>query len=210
MRHRILVAILAVSALLLPACGNDDTDQPSPSPDEPSSAAPSGEEPTSPTEPEPAAEPPLSWPTGDVSAPFTGTVPPVPILLDVRVGAHPDEGFDRVSLEFDTLPGYEIGYEPSIEYDGSGEPVDLSGEAFIQLVFNPAQAHGDSGEPTLDDPPVEPVDVGYAALDSYVLNGDFEGYVSIGLSLSEEVGFQVDSFRQDDGDYVVYIDLARP
>lgn len=208
-----LVAILAVSALLLPACGDDGADEPSPSPDEPSSTAPSGEDPTSPPEPsdpEPTDEPGGSWPTGDVSAPFTGTVPPVPVLLDVRVGAHPDEGFDRVTLEFDALPGYEIGYEPSIVYDGSGEPVDLSGEAFLQLVFNPAQAHDDSGEPTLDDPPVEPVDVGYAALDSYVLNGDFEGYVSVGLGLTGKVGFQVGSFQQDDGDHVVHVDLARP
>jgi hypothetical protein len=126
------------------------------------------------------------------------------------VGSHPDDGYDRVALEFDELPGYEIGYRDDIVYDGSGEPVDLTGSAFIQLVFTPAQAHDDEGNSTIDSPPVEPVDVGFAALESYVLNGDFEGYLSVALGLTGEVGFQVGQFRAANGNTVFYIDLARP
>lgn len=146
----------------------------------------------------------------DVSAAFPGTAPPVPTLVALRVGSHPEEGYDRMAFEFDELPGYEIGYRDEIVYDGSGEPVDLPGQAFIQLVFTPAQAHDDAGTSTLTAPPVEPVTVGSAALESYVLNGDFEGYVSIALGLTAKAGFRVEHFSKDNGNAVVYIDIARP
>jgi hypothetical protein len=57
---------------------------------------------------------------------------------------------------------------------------------------------------------VEPVDVGFAALGSYVLNGDFEGYLSVALGLNGEIGFRVDQFRAANGNTVIYVDLARP
>jgi hypothetical protein len=86
----------------------------------------------------------------------------------------------------------------------------MPGSAFIQLVFTPAQAHDDDGNSTIDSPPVEPVDVGFAALGSYVLNGDFEGYLSVALGLNGEIGFRVDQFRAANGNTVIYVDLARP
>jgi hypothetical protein len=43
-----------------------------------------------------------------------------------------------------------------------------------------------------------------------VLNGDFEGYVSVALGLSNKLGFNVEQFRQADGDYVIYVDVAWP
>jgi len=214
------VAILSAAVvLLLTGCSGDDTAESAtpeatgPATSEPETSEPAAPEPTgddgTPSAPEsgPAT---IDWPTDDVSAPFEGTVPPVPTLVDLRVGSHPDDGYDRVALEFDELPGYEIGYRDDIVYDGSGEPVDLTGSAFIQLLFTPAQAHDDEGNSTLDSPPVEPVDVGFAALESYVLNGDFEGYLSVALGLTGEAGFQVGQFRAANGNTVLYIDLARP
>jgi hypothetical protein len=107
-------------------------------------------------------------------------------------------------------PGYQVGYRSEIAYDGSGAPADLEGDAFIQVVFNPAQAHDDAGQSTLSSPPVEPVEVDFATLESYVLNGDFEGYVSVALGLDEKVGFNVEQFRMANGHDVVYVDVARP
>lgn len=150
------------------------------------------------------------WPTDDVTVPFSGAVPPAPTLTAIRVGTHPEGGFDRISFEFDGRPGYRAGYESKIVYDGSGETVDLDGEAFLQLVFNVAQAHDAQGRPTLDPIPDPPVVVGYPALVAYVLNGDFEGYVSVALGLRDKVGFDIEQFRQSDGDYVIYVDAAHP
>jgi len=157
----------------------------------------------------PSLSPPV-WPTDDVTVPFRGAVPPVPTLTAIHVGAHPEGGFDRIAFEFEGLPGYRAGYQSEIVYDGSGVPVDLDGDAFLQLVFNPAQAHDEQGRPTLVPASNKQVTVGYPALVAYVVNGDFEGYVSVALGLSAKVGFNIEQFRQADGDYVIYVDVAHP
>jgi hypothetical protein len=120
-------------------------------------------EPTSTASPTPTQAPTArpEWPTADVTVPFSGRVPPVPTLVAIRVGAHPEEGFDRAAFEFEGLPGYQATYQAEIAYDGSGAPVDLDGDAFIQLVFNPAQAHDEAGKSTLQSPPVDPVEVDF-------------------------------------------------
>jgi hypothetical protein len=209
--RRVLVVASITMSLFLVGCGDE--------PAEPSAtdAATETAEPVTPTptptpdqpSPTPETEEP-GWPTDDVSAPFTGTVPTVPTLVDLRIGTHPEDGYDRVAFEFDALPGYRIGYQPRIVYDATGETVDLPGATSIQLVFNPAQAHDDEGNPTLESPPVEPVEVGYPALEAYVLNGDFEGYLSIALGLNAEAGFRVGRFTAENGNNVIYIDLAQP
>jgi hypothetical protein len=219
MGPKLLVAAAVV--LLVAACGGDDTTEPAapqtttpavPSPTaSPDDATPPPSPPPSEPASPPATAPPTdSWSTDDVSVAFSGTVPPTPTLVALRVGSHPQEGYDRMAFEFSELPGYQVGYREEIVYDGSGEPVALPGEAFLQLVFNPAQAHDDEGNSTLATPPVEPVTVGSAALESYVLNGDFEGYVAIALGLTAESGFRVDHFTDGNGNAVVYIDVARP
>jgi len=204
--RRTVALLVVTAALLLSACGDDDTSGAGAT-----SPTTTNSEPTAPTttQPEPTTAP-RSWPTADVTVPFTGSVPPVPTLVDIRVGTHPEEGYDRAAFEFEGLPGYSVRYQSEIAYDGSGEPVDLDGDAFIQLVFNPAQAHDDQGNSTLQTAPVTPVVVGFPSLRSYVLNGDFEGYVSVALGLTEKVGFNVDQLRQDNGNYVVFIDTAQP
>lgn len=151
-----------------------------------------------------------SWPTGPTSSPFAGTVPPVPELVSVRVGTHPEGGYDRISLEFSgQAPGYSVRYVQQVVRDGSGTPVSMPGSAFLQLVFNDAQAHDDSGNPTVPASLKNPVSVGYPELRSYVLNGDFEGYVSVALGLAAPNGFHVSELTKSPTDHVVYVDVAR-
>ncbi|HEV2346000.1 MAG TPA: hypothetical protein VGS97_18010 [Actinocrinis sp.] len=151
-----------------------------------------------------------SWPTTATSSPFTGTVPPVPVLVSVRVGAHPEGGYDRISLEFTgQAPGYHVGYVQQVVRDGSGAPVSLPGSAFLQLAFTSAQAHDANGGSTLNPAPTNPVTVGYPELRSYVLNGDFEGTVSVALGLAAQHGFHVSELTKSPTDHVVYIDIAR-
>lgn len=208
------LAIFSIAAVLLVSgCGGESDGAAQPTAN---GTATVTVEPTSTTSPEPTASPTQAptakpeWPTADVTVPFSGNVPPVPTLVAIRIGAHPEDGFDRAAFEFEGLPGYQARYQAEITYDGSGAPVDLEGDAFLQLIFNPAQAHDDEGNSTLPSPPVDPVEVDFAALEAYVLNGDFEGYVSVALGLAEKVGFNVEQNRTANGHYVIYVDVARP
>jgi len=209
MRRSRLAIALGIAGLLLPlaACGGDGAGTAAPT-GPGTASSPAGA--TSPAATESSPVSPPVWPTDDVNVPFRGAVPPTPTLTAIRSGTHPEGGFDRISFVFDGQPGYRAGYESKIIYDGSGEPAHLDGEAYLQLVFNVAVAHDAQGRPTLDPVPDPQVTTGYPALVAYVLNGDFEGYVSVALGLSGKVGFKVAQFRQADGDYVIYVDVAHP
>lgn len=55
------------------------------------------------------------------------------IISDVRVGAH--EGFDRVVFEFSGpgAPGYAAGYTPEPLQLASGYPIEVAGNAFLEV-----------------------------------------------------------------------------
>jgi len=74
---------------------------------------------------------------------------PVAVLREVR--AAEQQGFDRVVFEFEgsAVPGYRIGYQDRPVQCGSGEPVEVAGEARLQVQLLPAQAHTEAGEPTV-------------------------------------------------------------
>jgi hypothetical protein len=151
-----------------------------------------------------------SWPTTPASSPFAGAVPPVPVLASIRVGAHPEGGYDRISLEFTgQIPGYRVSYVRQVVRSGSGATVSLPGSAFLQLTFTSAQAHDANGNSTLSPPATNPVTVGYPELRSYVVNGDFEGVVNVALGLTAPDGFHVSELTKSPTDHVIYVDVAR-
>jgi hypothetical protein len=91
---------------------------------------------------------------------FVGTLGPVDrqrpgaqvaVLASVRTAKH--EGFERVVFEFrgDALPGYHIEYVDHPLQCGSGEAVDLAGNAWLEVRLTPAQAHDDEGKPTIQE-----------------------------------------------------------
>jgi hypothetical protein len=73
----------------------------------------------------------------------------VVVLLDARTAVH--AGFDRIVFEFSAaLPGYRIDYlRDTPTHCGSGEVVDLPGDARLTIRLYPAQAHTDEGVPTV-------------------------------------------------------------
>jgi hypothetical protein len=151
-----------------------------------------------------------TWPTTPTSSPFAGSVPPVPVLTSIRTGAHPEGGYDRISLEFTgQLPGFKAEYATSIVHQGSGAPISLPGSAYLQLTFTSAQAHDANGNPTLSPDPINPTPVNLPELRAYVLNGDFEGTVSIALGLTAPDGFHVSELTKSPTDHVIYVDIAR-
>lgn len=204
-----IVSGLAVAAGI--ACGDDDdgaTETPT------VSASPSEAPTRTPTEgPTKTAGPTVS-PTEE---PFSGgrelvekadpSAPPVATQTDVRYGAHAD--YDRVVFDFvDNSPGYVIQYvDPPIVEDGSGNEVEIEGEAFIEVRFSTAQAHDDEGNLTIDEDKLEIVP-GLTSVLEIVRTGDFEGYVTWVLGLPEELDFRV-AFLSGDPTRVV-VDIAHP
>ena len=74
---------------------------------------------------------------------------PVAVLREVRSAEQ--QGFDRVVFEFggSAVPGYRIGYEDRPVQCGSGDAVEVTGGAWLQVQLLPAQAHTEAGEPTV-------------------------------------------------------------
>lgn len=152
-----------------------------------------------------------AWPTTATSSPFAGSVPPVPILTSIRPGTHPDGGYDRISFEFTgQLPGFRAEYVRSVVRQGSGATVTMPGFAYLQLTFNSTQAHDANGNPTLVPNAVNAEPVGLPELRAYMLNGDFEGTVSVALGLTAQDGFHVGELTKSPTDHVIYVDIALP
>jgi hypothetical protein len=79
--------------------------------------------------PEPAAEPAL--------------------LVDVRVGGHPEDGgFDRIVFEFEDgqRPSGVVAYKDETAQCGSGAPVDPEGSHILTVHFDFTNAHTEAGQ----------------------------------------------------------------
>lgn len=208
MKISILSLLLAASLLAFVACGDDDddagTDTPTATPTE-----------TSDQTAEPTATPvPTPTPTR-APEPFTGSqfpseredpdVPPVAILSGLLTEPH--EIFDRITFEFrDNMPGYRIEYvDPPVLADGSGEQIEIEGEAFLQVRFSAAQAHNEAGNPTIPETEIIPEDL--ESVGEIELTGDFEGNVTLVLGLPEQLDFRVIDV---DFPNQVRLDIAHP
>ena len=127
-----------------------------------------------------------AWDTTPVSV--THNVRPQPKVVDLRVGEH--QRFDRVVIDLDgKVPGYDVRYVRKLAYDGSGRHVPLKGRKFIAIALTPAKAHGRHGHNVYQGPSLEQYD--FPTLRGVAFTGDFEGYVSFGLSLRQRADFRV-------------------
>ena len=71
-------------------------------------------------------------------------------LTAVRAAAH--RNFDRIVFEFgeDGLPNYHVEYvDTPVRACGSGEEVPLEGDAWLEIRLEPANAHDETGTPTI-------------------------------------------------------------
>jgi hypothetical protein len=193
-RVRVVLAILVLLVGGVLAAGCARTDQPSaagpgdtavttpPSTNAtPTTPAPTTLAPTS-TIPTPAPEPLLVWPwSTSVAVTHSVAVPPVPVLVHMRVGRHP--GYDRIVYQFSgPIPSYRVQPVASLAEDGSGTPVWPGSPNLLQIRLEPAQAHTDSGRPTLTATELQTAP-SLPVLRQYRLIGDFEGVVTSGLRL---------------------------
>jgi hypothetical protein len=142
------------------------------------------------------------WTTDPVTVNRSLPVPPVPRLLAIRPGTHP--GYDRVTFDFTgPLPGYRIGYVDKVTQDGSGAVVSMPGRRYLQIRFQPAQAHADDGGPAVT--PTRRT-LAYPMLRGYVVNGDFEGVVNVAFGLAGTAAFRVGEIPGTPGR--LYVDVA--
>lgn len=79
----------------------------------------------------------------------TRAFPKPPVLRAVRTATQ--QGYDRIAFEFDSagLPAWRAEYvDRPVVNCGSGEPVRVDGNAWLQISFTGAQAHTEKGEST--------------------------------------------------------------
>lgn len=116
------------------------------------------------------------------------------LLTAVRTGQHP--AFDRIVFEFagDKLPGYRIEYiEKAAGQCGSGAVVPLTGQARLAIRFSPANAHDDTGEPTVQQRETAP---NYKLLKELRATCDFEAEVEWVAGLSSPNKYRVLELRK--------------
>lgn len=192
--RRTTTALLAATAALalLAGCGTDTADDPN---NAGATSSPS-QEPTSetPPEPEPSSEPTSEEPgdgSSDDGPPFPSdtasqTADPQGdwdlVLTAVRVGDH--DGYDRVVMEFagTSTPGWSLGYVADPVQDGSGDPIDLDGDAFLDI-YASGTTYPMEGDPTYDGPSQFAPEDGGSMVDVKV-GGTFEGYTQLTVGLT--------------------------
>jgi hypothetical protein len=105
-----------------------------------------------------------------------------PKVTNLRVGEH--KSFDRVVIDLrGKMSGYNVRFVKHLHYDGSGDPVPLKGKRFVSVVLHSASA------PNYQGPKLK--QYGFPSLRGVAFTGDFEGYVSFGISLTHKAPFRV-------------------
>lgn len=131
------------------------------------------------------------------------------LLADVRVGVH--EGYERITFEFTgtTRPAYRIQWvDGPITADGSGEPVEVAGDAYLEVIMQPASGFDmETGLPTYLEADRIPMARGSQVLADLVRTGDFEAVLTWVAGGKRRVPFAVRTFS---GPTRLVIDLASP
>ena len=102
-------------------------------------------------------------------------------------------GGSRVEFEFDpVVPGYTIDYaEGGVTEDGSGDKVEVGGEAVLLVRFENAagaRVEGDQVTPTYTGPDRVAATGAEGVVIEVVDGGDFEGVVTWAVGLRQRVG----------------------
>jgi hypothetical protein len=134
---------------------------------------------------------------GAGTAPVVGTSTAKNIALLERVAVGRHEGFDRVVFQFrEGVPGYRVEYiDPPIKEDGSGNVVQVKGNAYVQVRMEPASGFDlNTAEGVLVYKGPKRIDGSTAAagvIQELVRTGDFEAVLTWVVGLSDRVDFRV-------------------
>lgn len=131
------------------------------------------------------------------------------LLSDVRLGVH--DGYERITFEFTgaSRPGYRIQWvDGPITADGSGEPVEVAGDAYLEVIMQPASGFDmETGVPTYSKADRIPTVKGNLVLADLVRTGDFEAVLTWVAGAKRRVPFAVSTFSSPTR---LVIDLQSP
>jgi hypothetical protein len=119
----------------------------------------------------------------------------IALLEAVTLGRH--EGFDRIVFRFrNHVPGHRVRYaEGPFSEDGSGNPVVIEGDAFIEVRMEQASGFDletGEGELVYKGPKrLRGADAGTSVIRQAVRTGDFEALLTWIVGLSDRVDFRV-------------------
>lgn len=165
MNHRI--ALLA--AMIVCGCGDRAENSPPPPARAPTTAA--------------IAAAPQDTAFAGTTAVTHRAPPGTPQALLRAVEATTQPGSDRVVFEFagDSLPGYHVEYATrTVRRCGSGDPVTVQGAGRLIVRFEPARAHDDQGQPSVERERA----LGLPSVTEMKLICDFEGQVEFVLGVT--------------------------
>ena len=192
----------AAACLLLAACGDDPQVRSASVDSTPRSAAPdttaTQTAAPSPSPSEASDEPPFAADT--TSDEQTASGGPLSVTA-IRVGTH--DGYDRVVFELDGKqpgePGWFARYEDDPRQQGSGDPIDVDGEAVLALRITGVGYPMDTGVEEQPEPPSVPR--GAKVVQEISRGSVFEGQHEVFIGTSGKAPFRV--FRLDDPARVV-------
>jgi hypothetical protein len=132
------------------------------------------------------AAPDTAWTAGVVD--LAPAAAGVATLGSVRAARH--DGFDRVVWELSgPAPAVHVEYvDRPVRQCGSGEPVPLPGDAWLEVRLEPAVAHTEAGRPTMDERRAEP---GLPVVLELVQTCDFEAVVVWTVAVRSPERFRV-------------------
>ncbi len=111
-------------------------------------------------------------------------------VTDIRTGRH--DGFDRVVFEVDGTgtPGWDVRYVDAATSQGSGEPVDVAGDAVLQVTVTGAGYPYDTGVEEYAGPDPLPGQ-GTATVTEVAFDATFEGTTVAFIGTSGQAPFRV-------------------
>jgi hypothetical protein len=129
-------------------------------------------------------------------------------VVNVRTGQH--YCFDRLVIDLKgPVKGYTVRYVPQVVQDGSGTPIPLRGQAFLQITVN-APAYDDAGKSTYNPANKNELSnvTGYQTFRQVAWAGSFEGYSSLGVGVRARLPFRVLSLPGPDAGSRLIVDVA--
>lgn len=208
-----VTTVVALTVVMTTGCSTGD-DTAGVSATSTTTTAPTTTEPADPDQggtPEPERTPPVGPGSLDTmtSPGFLTVAQPTAQLVGVRQSDH--ENFHRVVFDFDgPAPHVQVGYvDPPLRQPGSGNPVAVSGSAFLQIHIEPAATVDFETmdlTPTYTGPTTLPLG-GFGTGAELVLVGEFEGNLVWAVGLDNAVPFAVGILTEPSR---VVVDLFNP